>query len=100
MKDVNVKVLEGTPKLAEVVKKVNELIEVLNKMPAPRDRGPKSQREMSEDDARRLLLGNLKEVAHKAAAEELGLSYGQVYSARNGYTFKGVYDEYSKSLKK
>lgn len=58
-----------------------------------RDRGPKSDRDMVEDDARRIMLGDLKDASHKAAAEALGLSYGQVYSARKGFTFKGVYKE-------
>ena len=59
-----------------------------------RDRGPDSTREMTEDDARRILLGDMKDVAHKKAAEELGLSYGQIYSARKGFTFKGIYKEW------
>lgn len=58
-----------------------------------RDRGPSSTRTMAEEDARRIMLGDLKDMSHKKAAEELGLSYGQVYSARNGFTFKTVYKE-------
>ena len=58
-----------------------------------RDRGPASQRTMTEDDAREILLGESKELSHKEAAEKLGLSYGQIYSARNGFTFKKVYKE-------
>ena len=58
-----------------------------------RDRGPKSEREMTEDDARRIILGDLKDLSHKAAAEKLGLSYGQIYSARGGYTFKKITEE-------
>lgn len=65
-----------------------------------RDRGPKSTREMTIDDARRLILGDLSDLSHKAAAEELGLSYGQVYSARGGYTFKSVQDEKLKKAAK
>jgi hypothetical protein len=48
---------------------------------------------MTEEDARRVLMGDLKDESHKAAAEKLGLSYGQVYSCRGGYTFKAVYKE-------
>ena len=59
-------------------------------------RGPKSSREMTEEDARRIILGDLKGLSHKAAAEKLGLSYGQVYSARGGYTFKDVIEEKNK----
>ena len=29
----------------------------------------------------------------KDAAKELGLSYGQIYSARKGFTFKAIYKE-------
>ena len=52
---------------------------------------------MTEGDARRILLGDLKDATHTAAATELGLSYGQVYSARKGFTFKTVYQEWRKS---
>lgn len=88
--------LDDHAKLKDVVAKVNEIIEHLHKMPAKgqRDRGPESQREMTEDDARRLLLGDLNNVAHKIAAQQLGLSYGQVYSARKGFTFKAIYKEW------
>jgi hypothetical protein len=48
-----------------------------------------SQRDMTEDDARKVLT-DLKDKKHNEAADELGLSYGQVYSCRLGYTFKGV----------
>ena len=48
---------------------------------------------MTENDARRVVFGDLANVPVKDAAEKLGLSYGQVYSAKNGYTFKTVYAE-------
>lgn len=56
-------------------------------------RGPESQRKMTEDDARRILIGDLKDTGHKAAAIELSLSYGQIYSCRGGYTFKSIHEE-------
>lgn len=62
-------------------------------------RGPKSTRQMTEDDARRIMLGDLKDASHKKAADELGLSYGQVYSARGGFTFKEIYKESQKPAK-
>jgi hypothetical protein len=37
--------------------------------------------------------GDLADKKHKEAAEALGLSYGQVYSARLGFTFKNVAKE-------
>ena len=58
-----------------------------------RDRGPKSERSMEDKDAFRVKFGDLKDMSHKEAAAELGLSYGQVYSARGGYTFTHVKKE-------
>jgi F420-dependent methylenetetrahydromethanopterin dehydrogenase len=87
--------LDDHAKLKDVIAKMNEIIEVLNTKPqVSRDRGPESTREMTEDDARRILLGDLAAKNHKDAAKELGLSYGQVYSARKGFTFKSVYKEW------
>lgn len=69
----------------ELIARVAKLEEQITK-----SRGTASTREMTDDDARRVLNGDLKEVAHKAAAEKLGLSYGQVYSCRGEYTFKHI----------
>lgn len=55
-----------------------------------RDRGPKSERAMTDEDAKRVKFGDLAGLGHKDAAKELGLSYGQVYSCRGGYTFNHV----------
>lgn len=83
--------------LKDLAEKINELVAAQNRLSAnnvvARDRGPKSEKDMSEEDARRVMLGDLKDASHKAAAEKLGLSYGQVYSARKGFTFKGIYKE-------
>ena len=96
IESIEIAKLDESAKLKDVIAKVNELIERFNngKNAKVRDRGPDSTREMTEDDARRILLGDMKDVAHKKAAEELGLSYGQIYSARKGFTFKGVYKEW------
>lgn len=84
--------------------KINEIITHLNSNKVSntttRDRGPKSEKDMSEDDARKILLGEMKDVSHKECAEKLGLSYGQVYSARKGFTFKNVYKEFRDSQAK
>lgn len=95
MENINIiEVLEENAKLKDVVAKLNEVIATLNAtQPKQRDRGPESQREMTEEDARRISIGDLKEYSHKDAAIELGLSYGQIYSARKGFTFKTVYKE-------
>ena len=52
-----------------------------------------SQREMTDDDARRIMSGDLAQTKHKEAGEKLGLSYGQIYSCRLGYTFKHIHKE-------
>lgn len=89
-----IQVLEENAKLKEVVAKLNEVIAAINAKPDnSRDRGPQSTREMTEEDARRVVLGDHKDFSHKDAASSLGLSYGQVYSARKGFTFKTIYKE-------
>jgi hypothetical protein len=56
-----------------------------------RSKGLMSTRGMSEDDAKRIMTGDLASKSITECAKELGLSYGQIYSARNGYTFKSLY---------
>lgn len=68
--------------------RVKQLEETLAKT-----KGTASTREMTDEDAREVMTGSLKDASHKAAAEKLGLSYGQIYSARLGYTFKHVAKE-------
>lgn len=50
-------------------------------------------KEMTKEDAKRVLIGDLKDAKHKAAAEALGLTYGQIYSCRLEFTFKDVHKE-------
>lgn len=57
--------------------------------------GNTSLREMTDDDARRIMNGDLKDLKHKEAGEKLSLSYGQIYSCRLGYTFKTIHKELS-----
>jgi hypothetical protein len=70
----------------------DELVERVKVLEATiaKSRGTASTREMTDDDAKRVLNGDLKDEPHKAAAEKLGLSYGQVYSCRGEYTFKHI----------
>jgi len=75
--------------LAKIAKLEAKVVE-LEARPV-RDRGPKSTRTMTTADAEKVVLGSMKDVTHKAAAAKLGLSYGQIYSARFGFTFKPVY---------
>lgn len=76
--------------LAARVEALETQLEAINK---PRDRGPKSQGEMTDAHAYRVKFGDMKDTKHKAAAEALGLSYGQIFSCRGGYTFKHVKDD-------
>ena len=91
-------IMKLTIKLAvEMITELQNRIETLESAqiaskPA-RDRGPMSTRKMTVDDARRLILGDMTELSHKVAADTLGLSYAQVYSARCGYTFKDLQEE-------
>ena len=52
-----------------------------------------SDKEMTDDDARSVLTGDHASKKHKEAAAALGLTYGQVYSCRLGYTFKTIHKE-------
>lgn len=47
--------------------------------------------EMTDEHAFRVTYGNLADKKHREAAELLGLTYGQVYSCRLGFTFKDVH---------
>ncbi len=105
--------LEEKLTLKHLGEKINELIVFANALndraeiaakAAPvasvsRNRGPASEKVMSEEDARQVMLGDLKDDSHKEAAEKLGLSYGQIYSARKGFTFKTVYKEMIDAIK-
>lgn len=86
---------EQIAQLQQIVDTQGSMIEALQaqleSMPKGRDRGPSSEGSMTQDDAIRCMIGDLREMNHKDAALELKLSYGQIYSARKGYTFKPIY---------
>ena len=89
--------LEGKLSNREIADKLNEVIDALNAMKtSTRDRGPSSEKKMTDEHARRVIYGDLKDTPAKEAATLLGLSYGQVYSARKGFTFKPVHKEAEK----
>lgn len=90
--------------VANLVAAVNELTALVQSQqqeieklktnaPANGGRNREAQREMTDDDARRIMTGDLKDKKHNEAANMLGLSYGQVYSCRLGYTFKHIHKE-------
>ena len=81
--------------IKELAKQVENLTETVKNLESQLEKlqakkGPSSQRDMTVEDAERIINGDLKSVPHRKAAETLGLSYGQVYSARGGYTFKHI----------
>lgn len=80
--------------LAELTALVLELQQRVIALETPKTTNT-SQREMTDDDARRIMNGDLKDTKHKEAGEKLGLSYGQIYSCRLGYTFKAIHKELS-----
>lgn len=81
---------QALERIADLERRVTDLE---THKPVDRNRGPKSTRAMTLEDARRIMTGDLKDAKIGTCASELGLSYGQVYSARNGYTFKEAYAE-------
>ena len=85
-----------TTRMTHLESTIAELTERLDAMPKARDRGPDSTRQMTDEDAYEVCYGDLKDMSHKLAAKECGLSYAQVYSARGQYTFKHVHKANSK----
>lgn len=85
--------MESTVKLtlADVIAQVAALEARVAQLEAAS--APKSSdvKEMTDDHARQILIGDLKDTKHNDAAKKLGLSYGQVYSCRGEYTFKHIH---------
>ena len=59
--------------------------------PKARDYGPDSQRAMDDRMALRILIGRYRTWTVRKIADTCGLSRGQVYSLRGGYTFKAAH---------
>ena len=93
LKSLNDKVVEQQTQIDSLL----TMIEDLQEQVESKRGGPKSERAMTEDDARRILDGDMKDVGHKQAANDLQLSYGQVYSCRKGFTFKKIHQEIKKA---
>lgn len=72
--------------LTERVREIESLIR-------GRNRSAPVKRNMTDDDARRVLVGDVKDLGHKEAGEQIGLTYAQVYSCRLEYTFKHIHKE-------
>jgi hypothetical protein len=56
-----------------------------------RNKSAPTKRNMTDADALSVLTGDYKGMPHKDAAEKIGLTYAQVYSARLEFTFKHVH---------
>lgn len=82
-------------KLQEELSATNDLVldltERLVKLEEAAKPNNKSQREMTDADARRILDGDLKDMKHNEAVKATGLSYGQIYSCRGEYTFRHIH---------
>ena len=52
--------------------------------------GPKSETSMNDELAYKIKFGPDSKLSHKDTAIKYGLSYGQVYSCRCGYTYTHV----------
>lgn len=75
--------------LMDMIKELQTQVQELKSKIEPKRN--EAQREMTDDDARRILFGDLADTKHKDAAGQLGLSYGQVYSCRLEHTFKHIH---------
>lgn len=76
--------------MVEAILSLTQRVEELEKKTTPKTVDSK---EMTDDDARSILFGELKDTKHKEAGEKLGLTYGQIYSCRLGFTFKAIHKE-------
>lgn len=72
------------------------LIEELRAKVEGRNKSAPTKRNMTDEDAMRVLKGDLAVMGHKDAAEKVGLTYAQVYSCRLGFTFKHVIHQLEK----
>lgn len=61
-----------------------------------RNKSAAVKRNMTDPDALEVLTGKYKDLGHKEAAEEIGLTYAQVYSCRLCFTFKHVHHDLEK----
>jgi hypothetical protein len=55
-----------------------------------RDYGPASTTKLTDPMAWRICFGDLKDETTQAIADKYGLSFGQIYSCRGGYTKKNL----------
>jgi hypothetical protein len=75
--------------MLDTIRELNDRVEALES----KNQTSSTKREMTTDDATRILTGDLREKTHKECMAALNLTYGQVYSARIGATFKPVFKQ-------
>lgn len=82
--------LGENPSKEDLVHAINDLYDKLEQERPRRRRDRRSTRQMMPIDAWRVKYGDLCNDSHSDAAKKLGLSYGQVYSARGEFTFRDI----------
>ena len=82
--------IEAHQALISVAAEMSGRIEDLEALVKGRNRSAPIKRNMTDEDAVQCAMGDVRDMDHKQAAEQLGLTYAQVYSFRLGYTFKHV----------
>jgi hypothetical protein len=75
---------------AEIDSLKAKIVELEARPTRGRDYGPKSENAMTAEIAWRIKYGDRTAAKVKDIADEFGLSRGQVYSVRGGYTFTHV----------
>ena len=91
---------EGKHTIATLAIKMDELIAKVNELSSKpqargtkaRDYGPTSTNAMTRLMAWRIMFGDLKADTARKISDAHGLSRGQVYSVKGGYTFRDVSD--------
>lgn len=78
------------PSTQDLLARIVQLEEQVSHLTAPR---ATQQREMTDADAKSILIGEHKSLKHNEAAAKLGLSYGQIYSCRGEYTFRHIHKQ-------
>lgn len=76
--------------ISQLVSYVRELEERITALES-KNQTSCEKREMTVADAERVIFGDMISLSHKEAEVALGLTYGQIYSARLGHTFKQVH---------
>lgn len=74
-------------------------IEKIETLVLARNASAATKRNMTDEDALRVLTGDLRDLSHKEAAEKIALTYAQVYSCRLEFTFKHVHKDLRDNVK-